>query len=47
MATFIKELVLEPINAEQGMEFTPGDYLQFNIPEYEQIQFRNFDVPEP
>jgi Na+-transporting NADH:ubiquinone oxidoreductase subunit F len=47
VATFIKELVLEPINAEQGMEFTPGDYLQFDIPEYEQIQFRNFDIPEP
>ena len=47
VATFIKELVLEPIDGKQGMEFTPGDYLQFDIPAYEQIQFRNFDVPEP
>jgi MocE subfamily Rieske [2Fe-2S] domain protein len=44
VATFIKELVLAP---EEKVAFTPGDYLQFEIPAYDAIPFRNFEVPEP
>lgn len=45
VATFIKELVLEPVNG--SVAFTPGDYLQLEIPAYEEIRFREFDIPEP
>ncbi len=44
VATFIKELVLEPA---EKFEFTPGDYLQFDIPAYDAIAFRKFAVPQP
>ena len=27
--------------------FTPGDYLQLDIPAYESIHFSDFDIPEP
>jgi Na(+)-translocating NADH:ubiquinone oxidoreductase F subunit len=47
VATFIKELVLEPIAADEPIPFTPGDYLQIDIPAYESIRFRDFDIPEP
>ncbi len=47
VATFIKELVLEPVDPEQKIEFTPGDYMQLDIPKYEKIRFREFDIPEP
>lgn len=47
VATFIKELVLEPAGAGDALAFTPGDYLQFNIPAYDSIAFRNFEIPEP
>ena len=47
VSTFIKELVLEPIDANETIEFTPGDYLQLDIPTYEKIEFREFDIPEP
>ncbi|MBP6507044.1 MAG: NADH:ubiquinone reductase (Na(+)-transporting) subunit F [Opitutaceae bacterium] len=47
VATFIKELVLEPVNAAEKIPFTPGDYLQFDIPAYGEIKFRDFDIPEP
>jgi len=47
VATFIKELTLEPIDPEQSINFTPGDYLQLDIPTYESIRFREFDIPEP
>ncbi len=45
VATFIKELVLEPVDA--AVSFTPGDYLQIDIPAYDEIRFRDFDIPEP
>jgi Na+-transporting NADH:ubiquinone oxidoreductase subunit F len=45
VATFIKELVLEP--ADGPVRFTPGDYLQFDIPAYAEIRFRAFEVEEP
>ena len=47
VATFIKELVLAPEEGSEKIAFTPGDYLQFDIPAYETICFRDFDVPEP
>ena len=47
VATFIKELVLEPVDAARPVAFTPGDYLQIEIPPYEEIRFRDFDIPEP
>ena len=45
VATFIKELVLEPI--DQPIAFTPGDYLQLDIPVYDSIRFRDFDIAAP
>jgi MocE subfamily Rieske [2Fe-2S] domain protein len=47
VATFIKELVLEPVDSSDRMAFTPGDYLQIDIPSFEEIRFRDFDIPEP
>lgn len=47
VATFIKELVLEPEDGVAAMTFTPGDYLQLDIPAYDSIQFRDFEIPEP
>ena len=47
VATFIKELVLEPLDAREKIAFTPGDYLQLDIPAYDTIRFRDFDIPEP
>ncbi|MCC5839681.1 MAG: NADH:ubiquinone reductase (Na(+)-transporting) subunit F [Opitutales bacterium] len=47
VATFIRELVIEPVDAANRIEFRPGDYLQFDIPAYGEICFRDFDVPDP
>jgi MocE subfamily Rieske [2Fe-2S] domain protein len=47
VATFIKELVLEPVDPAARIAFTPGDYLQLEIPAYDQIRFRDFDIPPP
>lgn len=47
VATFIKELVLEPVEGVGKFQFNPGDYLQLDIPTYEAIRFRDFDIPEP
>jgi Na+-transporting NADH:ubiquinone oxidoreductase subunit F len=47
VATFIKELVLEPMDGAAQVAFTPGDYLQIDIPTYERIPFRNLDIPQP
>jgi MocE subfamily Rieske [2Fe-2S] domain protein len=47
VATFIKELVLEPLDSSAKLDFTPGDYLQIEIPPYDRIRFRDFDIPEP
>ncbi len=47
MGTFIKELVLEPLDPNQPIDFTPGDYLQIDILNYEEIRFRDFDIPAP
>ena len=47
VATFIREIVLEPATAANRVDFTPGDYLQFDIPAYECLRFRDFNVPQP
>jgi len=47
VATFIKELVLEPVDGNEAITFTPGDYLQLDIPAYDEIRFAGFDIPEP
>jgi Na+-transporting NADH:ubiquinone oxidoreductase subunit F len=47
VSTFIRELVLEPVDAQVKINFTPGDYLQLDIPAYPEIRFRDFDIPEP
>jgi Na+-transporting NADH:ubiquinone oxidoreductase subunit F len=47
VATFIKELVLEPLDGSEKVAFTPGDYLQLDIPAYDAIRFREFDISEP
>jgi Na(+)-translocating NADH:ubiquinone oxidoreductase F subunit len=47
VATFIKELLLEPLEPAEQLAYTPGDYLQFDIPPYERIHFREFDIPQP
>jgi Na(+)-translocating NADH:ubiquinone oxidoreductase F subunit len=46
VATFIKELLLEPIDTDP-LTYLPGDYFQFDIPAYDAIPFRAFDIPEP
>ena len=45
VATFIKELVLEPV--DEAIDFQPGDYLQLDIPPYDEIRFRDFEIPPP
>ncbi|MES2393320.1 MAG: NADH:ubiquinone reductase (Na(+)-transporting) subunit F [Acidobacteriota bacterium] len=47
VATFIKELVLEPLDAETTISCTPGDYLQLDIPAYESLRFSEFEIDEP
>lgn len=47
VATFIRELVLEPAEGSAYPAYRPGQYMQLNIPAYEQIRFRDFDVSEP
>ncbi|MGC4031401.1 MAG: NADH:ubiquinone reductase (Na(+)-transporting) subunit F [Tepidisphaeraceae bacterium] len=45
VSTFIKELMLEPIN--DTIKFEPGDYIQIAIPAFDELPFRDFDIPEP
>ena len=47
VATFIKELVFEAVNPDDALDFTPGDYLQFDIPVFDAIPFGGFDIPRP
>jgi Na(+)-translocating NADH:ubiquinone oxidoreductase F subunit len=47
VATFIKELVLEPEASSPALVYQPGDYLQFDIPPYGEISFASFCVAPP
>jgi MocE subfamily Rieske [2Fe-2S] domain protein len=45
VSTFIREITFTPTG--DAVAFRPGDYLQFDIPAFDEIRFRDFDVPEP
>ena len=47
MATFIKELVLEPQPGSPLPNYRPGEYLQFNIPAYDEISLSEIAVTTP
>jgi MocE subfamily Rieske [2Fe-2S] domain protein len=47
VATFITELTLEPLKDSPKLYHQPGQYLQFEIPAYGVISFRNFSVKAP
>jgi len=47
VSTFIKELIIEPILVNEKIDFVPGDYIQIEIPKYDNIHFSEFDIPEP
>jgi MocE subfamily Rieske [2Fe-2S] domain protein len=47
VATFIKELVLEPEPGSPVPEYQPGDYLQFDIPAYGEMAFSDIAVKSP
>ena len=47
VATFIKELILSPLDGSKEIAFSPGDYLQLDIPAYSELRFSDFDIPEP
>lgn len=47
VATFIKELVLEPEIGSPKLDYQPGEYLQFDIPAYELCSLQNVDVRKP
>lgn len=47
VATFIKELVLEPEPGSPMPAYQPGDYLQFEIPAYGEISFSEIAVQAP
>ena len=44
LATFIKELRIKPVEAE-NIEFTPGDYMQLEIPKY-QLSFKEIEIKD-
>ncbi|MBL8992085.1 MAG: NADH:ubiquinone reductase (Na(+)-transporting) subunit F, partial [Spirochaetia bacterium] len=47
VATFIKELILEPVPGAPEFKFSPGEYLQLEIPAYGTIEFKNFAIQKP
>ena len=47
VATFIKELVIEPLDKDNTPQLTPGDYMQISIPTYEKIEYNTIEIPEP
>ena len=47
VATFIKELVLEPEPGAPLLDYQPGQYLQLDIPAYGEIAFREIAVSPP
>jgi Na(+)-translocating NADH:ubiquinone oxidoreductase F subunit len=47
VATFIKELVLAPEAEWSAQNVSPGDYLQIEIPAYDEIRFSEFVIAEP
>src|SRR5215469_9942763 len=47
VATFIKELVLEPMNGDALPPYQPGQYMQLEIPAYGELSFSQISVKEP
>lgn len=47
VATFIKELVLEPAPGSPPLSYKPGEYLQFDIPVYGKRTLEGVAVAEP
>jgi MocE subfamily Rieske [2Fe-2S] domain protein len=47
VATFIKELVLEPADSVTLPEYQPGDYMQLDIPVYSERLLSNIEVEQP
>ncbi len=47
VATFIKELILEAEPGSPLPDYRPGDYLQFDIPAYDELSFREIAVSAP
>lgn len=47
VATYIKELVLEPAPGEPPLDYRPGDYLQFDIPPYPETDLSHVEVDPP
>ena len=44
VATYIKELILEP---EDDFQYTAGDYIQLDIPQYKDLEFSKFEIQTP
>ena len=47
VATFIKELVLEPTNGDALPSYQPGQYMQLEVPPYGELSFSKISVTEP
>ncbi len=47
VATFIKELVLEPIGETGPLTYQPGDYLQLDIPPYAEKKLGTLEIDPP
>lgn len=43
---FIKEIVVEPAEPGDNLDYQPGDYLQVDIPAFERISFSEFKIDE-
>lgn len=46
VATFIKEITLEPV-AQESLQYKPGQYVQFGIPAYGEIDFDSISIDCP
>jgi Na(+)-translocating NADH:ubiquinone oxidoreductase F subunit len=47
VATFIKELVLEPAPGTPALAYRPGDYLQIDIPAYRDTTLKGVEIEKP
>jgi Na+-transporting NADH:ubiquinone oxidoreductase subunit F len=47
VATFIKELVLEPTAETGPLDYRPGDYLQLDIPTYSEKRLQGLEIDPP
>lgn len=47
VATFIKELILAPVDGAAALAYRPGEYLQFDIPTYAERPLEGIEIAEP